>query len=210
MSTCTFCPKDDTSHSVHTDALDLASVRLTDMTRSIGLDPDAVCARISDAIQSTQEPSADERVDTVDAVMQILCEPCVTEAGIVVVAIALTNVHIRDTVVWDISHLDTETLPDVLANLIAIGSAIPDEYSAPVCTVMALVSWFLGDTPYATCAALNATLSRPDGYSLADLLLAALASGLPADDWRNNLPSRDICLGLVGEMTQALPQGGAQ
>lgn len=106
----------------------------------------------------------------------------------------IDDVRVRDTVLWEVSRWEPEALESALDRLSDAVRSAPVGYVAPVATCAAIVAWLLGDGARARIAVDRAC--RDDaGYSLAVLVAASLAAGLPPAAWRESMTvlTRDDC-----------------
>jgi hypothetical protein len=107
---------------------------------------------------------------------------------------ALTDIRVRDTVLWHVSAFDPPELHQALVQLTCMLRAAPEEVVAPVATTCAVVAWLLGDGARAAIAVDRALRASPD-YSLALLVAHSLSAGLPPGSWRSAMASvtREEC-----------------
>jgi hypothetical protein len=71
--------------------------------------------------------------------------------------------------------------PDLLPVLISVASWCPDEESAELCAVLAVVAYRYGDGALAQCAVDRTVAVQPD-HRLAHLMLSIMAAGLPPSE----------------------------
>jgi hypothetical protein len=105
---------------------------------------------------------------------------------LVVAAVALYDVRVRDAILYEISNLPQDSLPEVLAIATRIIRLIPKADSAPICTVAALTSWMEGNGAVALILTKRALEADP-GYTLADLVDLSLSTGMPPTAWRQSM-----------------------
>lgn len=115
---------------------------------------------------------------------------------------ALMDVRVRDTVVWDLAHLDPHAWRSAVKHLRTLVVRTRTGARAATATVLATLNWQLGDGTRAHIA-LDAALEADPAYRLAHLLRTAVDSGMPPQQWRDGLLQleRSTCLG--GEGTAA-------
>lgn len=106
------------------------------------------------------------------------------------VASGLSDIRVRDTLLWDAARWDDEDACRALDRLIECVRATPMSAVAPVATSAALVAWLSGDGARALVA-LERAQDADAGYSLALLLAASLRAGLPPSAWREAMGSLD-------------------
>lgn len=106
----------------------------------------------------------------------------------------LDDVRVRDTVLWEVSHWEPEALQAALDHLTVVLRSAPEGHVAPVASCAAVVAWLLGDGARAHIA-VGRACHDDAGYSLALLLAASLAAGLPPAAWRESMAAltRDDC-----------------
>lgn len=110
----------------------------------------------------------------------------VTAPEMATIAAGLADVQVRDVVMWHLARgTDLREAVDALLHTLR---AAPDGYVAPVATCLAMTSWFCGNGALAALALDRALLDDPD-YSLAQLAMTAVGSGLPPSGWRQVLAS---------------------
>jgi hypothetical protein len=164
-----------------------------DFIADIAEDEEAL-ARVRAALPSRLSLSGQDHDEAIGAVLEGLVgrEP---EAGDTARAlVALADVVVRDTVLWDLMHQDPSCWAGAADRLAAMVSAAPDAYVAPPATLLAILRWQLGDGTRAR-AALDRALSAEPGYTLAILVGQCLANGLHPMVWREGLGglSREEC-----------------
>ena len=114
--------------------------------------------------------------------------------GIAEVLVSLTDVQVRDTVLWDLMHEDPSRWPVIAARLARAVAAAPDTHVAAPATLLAILRWQMGDGSRAT-AAIERALSADPAYTLARLVDGCLATGMHPAVWRGGLAdlSREAC-----------------
>jgi hypothetical protein len=105
-------------------------------------------------------------------------------AGCAALVVAVADIRVRDTVLWECAQIDAADLQVALAVLAAGLRAAPDGLVAPVASCFAVAAWLAGDGARAVIAADRALADDP-GYSLAQLVHASLRSGLSPQQWRS-------------------------
>lgn len=110
------------------------------------------------------------------------------------VLVSLTDVQVRDTVLWDLMHADPSHWTAFARRLARIVAASPDSHVAAVATLLAIVRWQIGDGSRAS-AAIARALDADPAYTLARLVDGCLASGMHPSVWRAGLAdlSREAC-----------------
>jgi hypothetical protein len=173
---------------------------------SMAADPGRV-ADVNDALgdlrdrrqsgRSEREAWRDASIDLVEAAVLAAAardEPVRDPAVDARILVALTDIRVRDTVLWDLAQADSTVLARALGVLVAILRAAPCGVVAPVATCAAVVAWLSGDGVRATIAVQRALDDDPS-YSLAALVQASLRVGLPPDAWRDAMSTlgREEC-----------------
>ncbi len=117
-----------------------------------------------------------------------------TDDEVAMLVVGLSDIRVRDTVLWETTRLDTDALHRGLTALMSTLRCTPQGWVAPVATACATVAWLVGDGARALVAVERALLDDPE-YSLAILVVQSLQAGLPPDSWREALTtvSRDEC-----------------
>jgi hypothetical protein len=99
--------------------------------------------------------------------------PCQAE-NLVLIGIALSDVRVRDTVIWDVLSNDRRLLAPAIEVLSEAVRSAPDYYVAPLAACVGLFQWQYGDGIRA-CIAVHRSLDANPEYSFAHLLLQCLA-----------------------------------
>lgn len=176
----------------HTVA-DLVDERSTALVDRLGLAASTEATQEAPAeLARALESWRDEAIDTVAAVLR---GGRADESETADVLLALADVRVRDTVLWDLMAEDSPALWDHAATTLAQATRrAPDGAVAPVATVLAIARWQHGDGVRARVA-LDRALADEPGYSLALLVMQALDRGLPPQEWRAMMASlaRDEC-----------------
>ena len=114
---------------------------------------------------------------------------CVEPAAAAELAVALHDVLVRDEVAtWSLKRSDA-----LLSLLEQVVRQVPPPYDAPVCTLLAWVSYARGDGSRANVA-LDRALDTDPAYSLALLLRTALDGAVPPRDIRAILEGTERAL----------------
>lgn len=95
----------------------------------------------------------------------------------------LEDVRIRDTVLWEVSQVDSDGRFAALAWLAACARQTPEGHVAPIATCAAIAAWMVGDGARAQIALDRALRERPE-YALAQLVQHSVRVGLPPSAWR--------------------------
>jgi hypothetical protein len=132
--------------------------------------------------------------------MEHLTSPCtqsIPKRDQELIVSSLMDVHVRDTVVFDLAHLKTRDWKSAVEHLRMLVVCTRKEARAATATVLATLRWQLGDGTRAHIA-LDAALEADPTYRLAHLLRAAVDSGMPPESWREGLLQlqRSTCLGV--------------
>jgi hypothetical protein len=126
--------------------------------------------------------------------------PGVEETAAVIAG--LTDVRVRDTVLWEVSRADRGERAAALDVLQAALRCAPPGSVAPIASCCSLVAWLNGDGARAVVAVERALRDDP-AYSLAGLLAQSLAAGLPPQAWMDatvGLTRHDCRHGEAGAM----------
>lgn len=110
--------------------------------------------------------------------------------GYPAIAAALTDVRVRDTVVWEILRRPVAEWRIAADHLVSIVRAARADLAAPAATVLGLLRWQLGDGTRAAIA-IESALTHDSEYRLAHLIMGCLASGMPPATWREGLHGLD-------------------
>jgi hypothetical protein len=158
---------------------------------------EAAMARVRSAIASLagSGPVAEVRRDrAIRRVRRHLTGGVPNDEDIARVLIALGDVRVRDTVLWDVMHDNPRMWGVQAARLADIVSASPESHVPAPATLLAILRWQLGDGSRAS-AAIDRALGAEPGYVLAQLVQQCLASGMHPRTWREGLVdlSREAC-----------------
>jgi hypothetical protein len=112
--------------------------------------------------------------------------------------LALCDVRVRDTVLWDLAHVvghDARRAFDRAAFLLR---GAPCGVIAPIGSVTALLAWLIGDGVRAA-AALDRVRAENPAYPLAELLGRSIAAGLSPERWLEMMSGlgREACRGAA-------------
>ena len=112
------------------------------------------------------------------------------------ILIALCDVRVRDTVLWEIAHSGRHDPHRAFESAAALLRGAPAGMIAPIGTVTGLLGWLIGDGVRAV-AALERVWAEDRDYSLAELLGRSINAGLPPSSWRDMMRglTREACRG---------------
>ena len=110
----------------------------------------------------------------------VISGSCPSDTDTVTLLVALCDVRVRDTLLWHIAR--TEHRYGCADVLLSATRLAPNGYVAPVATCAALACWLLGDGARASISIARALNDDPE-YSLALMIGASLAAGLPPAAW---------------------------
>jgi hypothetical protein len=112
------------------------------------------------------------------------------------ILIALCDVRVRDTVLWEIAHSGRHDPHRAFESAAALLRGAPAGMIAPIGTVTGLLGWLIGDGVRAV-AALERVWAEDRDYSLAELLGRSIHAGLPPSSWRDMMRglTREACRG---------------
>ena len=118
----------------------------------------------------------------------------ITPEGVAQVCVALRDLRVRDTVLWELLRAERADWLGAADRLVSVVSSTPEEALAPPSTVLAILRWQCGDGSRAWAAVDRALAAEPD-YSLATLVGRCLATGMHPALWREGLAAltRDDC-----------------
>lgn len=100
----------------------------------------------------------------------------------------LTDVRVRDVVLWDLAQMDDVALRRAVPVLQRLVREAPPEVVAPVGTCAAIAAWLLGDGARAAIA-LHRVQEGDPTYTLAALLARTVEGGVSPDLWRATMAS---------------------
>lgn len=134
------------------------------------------------------------RDHAIEQVHDALLRGPLTAQSIARVAEALSDVRVRDTILWDLMHMSSDSWVFVARSLVHIVSATPDTHVASPATLLAILRWQQGDGSRAAAAVERALAADPT-YSLADLINRSLLVGLHPGVWAEGLAGleREAC-----------------
>ncbi len=126
----------------------------------------------------------------------LLVNGCTRPRDAALVLAALRDTRVRDTLIWDVLHAPRRTWPPMRSALESIVRWAPRGDAAAAATILGILSWQCGDGTRANVALQRAREDDP-GYSLATLIDASLAAGMPPGEWLAGLRGlpRDACRG---------------
>jgi len=162
---------------------------------------DVAVKRVASVLDAAQAPTTRSRSrleswrdDTIELILarlspstEAITNPPL-DADDACVVVGLSDVRVRDTVLWHLAATDPDGLQHALRELTRLLRAAPDPVVAPVATTCAVVAWLLGDGARAGIAVDRALATAPD-YTLALLVAHSLAAGLPPGSWRAAMAS---------------------
>ncbi len=128
----------------------------------------------------------ERRNHVIDEVWLHLGHDDVPNEGIAMMARALTDVRIRDCVLWKLSSEPVDQAR--AARLRLLVRWVPVGKRAPIATVSAIYAWMLGDGARANVSLALAFEDEQD-YELGRLLALALTNALPPSHWREMMSS---------------------
>ena len=159
------------------------------------VDPDPEVREHVIAQLSGQSPVVEASRDMAIAhVLDRLTEQRISFGDIAAVLVCLSDVQVRDTVLWDLMQQDTSRWHVIAAHLARIVAAAPDTHVAAPATLLAILRWQMGDGSRAN-AAVACALAADPAYTLARLVDGCLATGMHPSVWRAGLAglSREEC-----------------
>lgn len=108
--------------------------------------------------------------------------------------LGLRDIRVRDTVLWELCHLDGAGLRRAKTQLLRLLRSAPEGDVAPIATCVGIASWLNGDGVRAMAAVVRALQDDPH-YEMGRMLGAAVAAGLPPEHFREALGglSREDC-----------------
>lgn len=108
--------------------------------------------------------------------------------------VALADVRVRDTFLWDLMHEEASTWPAIATWMARVVAAAPETHVAAPATLLAILRWQMGDGSRASAAAERALAADPT-YTLAALVDRCLSTGMHPSVWRAGLAdlSREDC-----------------
>ncbi len=121
----------------------------------------------------------------IDTRRRLDCE-VLTEIEIAQALVALADVPVRDTLLWDLMHEEPSVWGPLADRLAAIVAVAPESHVAAPATLLAIMRWQTGDGSRAG-AAVERALAADPAYSLAVLVDRCLATGLHPTTWRDGL-----------------------
>lgn len=151
-------------------------------------------AEVERALRDVPPLMEAERDQAIMRIRALLSEGSLRPAGVVEVLRGLTDLRVRDTVLWDLMQEGPQAWPTHADRLAQAVAAAPDTSVAPAATLLAILRWQMGDGSRAG-AAVERALAADQGYSLAGLVDRCLATGMHPATWRTGLGdlSRDAC-----------------
>lgn len=158
---------------------------------------DVAASRIIEALSAVgdaQVVGEDGRDDAIRAVRHLLSAGVPNDLDYARALVALVDVRVRDTVLWDVMHEDPGTWTALAGRLATMVSAAPETHVSAPATLLAILRWQMGDGSRAS-AAVERALAADSGYTLARLVQQCLVSGMHPAIWREGLQdlSREDC-----------------
>lgn len=152
----------------------------------------ATCVAAAASAGGRVERWRDRRIRRIAAVLASSAP--MSAEDIAEVVTGLSDVRVRDTLLWDAARWSTDDVERAIDRLARATSGAPAGLVAPVATVASLLSWLCGDGARALTALDRARADDPE-YSLALLLAASLEAGLNPQRWREAMASltRTVC-----------------
>lgn len=152
-------------------------------------------AQVATVLEGATADVEGRRAGIVDAVLERLGRASLTETDIAEVLVALDDIQVRDTVLWDVMQGDPPSWRVAADRLAKIVSSAPQAHVAAAATLLAILRWQLGDGSRASAAVDRAREADPE-YSLALLVTGCLAAGMHPATWREGLAGlrRSDCL----------------
>jgi len=107
---------------------------------------------------------------------------------------ALRDTRVRDTLIWDLLRTPRGSWNDMRSVLECLVRWAPRGDVAPAATLLGILHWQCGDGTRASVALERAREDDP-AYSLAELVDASIAAGMPPGEWLAGLRglTRDAC-----------------
>ena len=104
----------------------------------------------------------------------------------VLLAHALTDVRVRDTVIWEILTYPAADWERAVLIMAPMVRTCPESVMAPMATCLGILHWQLGDGVRALIAIEHAMRVDPH-YSLAQLIGGCISHGVHPAAWRRDL-----------------------
>lgn len=125
-------------------------------------------------------------VAVVHAVIHLRSGIIAQEQDRILLAQALCDIRVRDTVLWEILTYEPDEWRNAVAVLAQLVRTAAECFVAPLATCLAVLNWQLGDGARAMVAVERA-LRADKEYSLARLIGGCVGAGLHPTEWRNEL-----------------------
>lgn len=165
----------------------------SELARTLASDPSTV-ERVAACI-ATVPPIEEPRRDiAIEHAMSRLRTGDVEFEDAALVMVALRDVPVRDTLIWDLLSLRREEWPVVAASLREILRSAPSADLAPAATLLSIMEWQCGRGAHAMVAVECAMAADPD-YRLAELIHMMLIHLPDPKEWLavlRTLP-REVC-----------------
>lgn len=165
-----------------------------DYIRDIQSRPESVAAVVQ-ALRAYGAVNEQSRDASICLVLDwIVSREEVTPEMVAQVCVALRDLRVRDTVLWELLREVRDDWSGLADRLAVVVAWAPDGALAPACTVLAILRWQCGDGSRAWAAVERALAAEPD-YSLATLVSRCLATGMHPGMWRDGLAelTREEC-----------------
>lgn len=137
------------------------------------------------------------RDEAISAICSALTSGAVGDpAGRAEILLALSDVRVRDTVLWELAHSTRHDGHRAFERSAALLRAAPDGVVAPIGSVTAVLGWLIGDGVRAMAAVDRVTAEDPE-HALAELLTRSVQAGLSPASWLEMMHDlgRDACRG---------------
>lgn len=152
-------------------------------------------ARVVEALRSTSPISAVQRDEVLRRLPRHLRAGSMAPAVIAECLVALADVRVRDTLLWDLMQEDPQAWHTAASSLAQVVACSTEEYVAAPATILAILRWQMGDGTRAV-AAIERALAADPAYTLAGLVDRCLTTGMHPAVWRDGLVTltREECL----------------
>lgn len=136
----------------------------------------------------------DSRDAAIAAARDLLVRGEASAADMAAALVAVRDVQVRDTLLWDLMRGDPAAWPGLADGLARVVAAAPDSHVAAPATILAILRWQTGDGTRASAAIARARAADP-AYTLALLVEGCLATGMHPAMWLAGLAglSREEC-----------------
>ena len=157
-------------------------------------DNPALRAQVEQDLRGLRPLREKQRDIAVAHAADVLCGRATASADIAMMLMALRDLRVRDTVLWDLMQMPPQRWGSVVDTMAGLTRVAPDRFVAPLASLLAIMRWQHGDGTRA-CIAVDRALQHAPRYSLARLIAASLTSGMNPLVWRAGMDSltRDRC-----------------